>query len=247
MSKEGMSKRQMRRQQRRRSEQRSRLAVIIGVVLVALAAAAFLILPNFTPVGEIKTIDPRPRPQANGNAAGDPDAPVKMEEFSDFQCPFCDRFSQDTEGQIMDAYVATGKVYFLYRSFGSWIGPESGDAAEAAYCAGDQGKFWEMHDIIFANQTGENVGNYTPKRLLAFAETLGLNMGDFRSCFNGGTYKDRVQQDLTDGQAAKIQATPSFVLTYTVNGQPKSEIIEGAVPFSDFQAKLDAALAEADK
>lgn len=247
MSNEGMSKRQMRRQQRRRSEQRSRLAVIIGIVLVALAAAAFLILPNFTPVGEIKTVDSVARPQANGNAAGNPDAPIKMEEFSDFQCPYCDRFSKETEGQIMAAYVATGRVYFVYRSFGNWIGAESGDSAEAAYCAGDQGKFWEMHDIIFANQTGENVGNFTPKRLIAFAQTLGLNMGDFQSCFNGGTYKDRVQQDLVDGQAARIQATPSFVLTYTVNGQPKSEIIEGALPFSEFQAKLDAALAEADK
>lgn len=247
MSKEGLSKRQMRREQRRRSEQRSRLAVIIGVVLVALAAAAFLILPNFTPVGEIKTADSFARPQADGNAAGDPNAPVKMEEFSDFQCPYCDRFSKDTEPQIMDTYVATGKVYFVYRSFGSWIGAESGDAAQAAYCAGDQGKFWEMHDIIFANQTGENVGNFTQKRLIAFAQTLGLNMSDFQSCFNGGTYKDRVQQDLTDGQAAQIQATPSFVLTYMVNGQPKTEIIEGAVPFSEFQAKLDAALAQADQ
>ena len=247
MSKEGKSKRQMRRDQRRRSEQRSRLVVIAGVVLVALAAAAFLILPNFTPVGEIKTVESAARPQADGNAAGDPNAPVKLEEFSDFQCPYCDRFSKDTEGQIMDAYVATGKVYFVYRSFGSWIGAESGDAAEAAYCAGDQGKFWEMHDIIFANQTGENVGNFTPKRLMAFGEKIGLNMGDFRSCFNGGTYKDRINQDFNDGRAANIQATPSFLMTYTVNGQPKSEMIEGAVPFSDFQARIDAALAQADK
>jgi protein-disulfide isomerase len=247
MSKEGMSKRQMRREQRRRSEQRSRMAVIIGVVLVALAAAAFLILPNFTPVGEIKTVTSAARPKADGNAAGDPNAPVKIEEFSDFQCPFCDRFTKDTEGQIMDAYVATGKVYFLYRSFGSYIGTESGDAAQAAYCAGDQGKFWEMHDIIFANQTGENVGNFTPRRLIAFAEKLGLNMGDFRSCFNGGTYKSRVDQDFTDGRAANIQATPSFLLTYKVNGETKTEMIEGALAFSEFQSKIEAALAQADK
>ena len=193
MSKEGMSKRQMRREQRRRSEQRSRLAVIIGVALVALAAAVFLILPQFTPAGEVATITPVERPQADGNAAGSPDAPIKLEEYSDFQCPYCDRFTKDTEAQIMDAYVTTGKVYFVYRSFGSWIGAESGDAAEAAYCAGDQGKFWEMHDIIFANQTGENVGNFTPKRLTAFAQTIGLNATEYQSCFNGGTHKDRVR------------------------------------------------------
>jgi len=246
MSKE-MSKRQVRREQRRRAEQRSRMTVIIGVALVALAAAAFLILPNFTPVGEIRPATAVTRPQVDGNTAGDPNAPVKMEEFSDYQCPYCARFAQDTEAQIMDAYVATGQVYFVYRSFGSWIGPESGDAAEASYCAGDQGKFWEMHDIIFANHNGENIGDYTSKRLTAFAETIGLDMGQFRSCFNGGTYADRVQQDLTDGNAAGIKATPSFVLSYTVNGEPKTEIIEGAVPFSQFQARLDAALAQADK
>ncbi len=244
MSKEGMSKRQVRREQRRRAEQRSRLAVIIGIVLVAVAVAAFLILPNFTPVGEIKTAAPVTRPQADGNAAGSPDAPIKIEEFSDFQCPYCDRFTKDTEAQIMDTYVATGKVYFVYRSFGSWIGAESGDSAEAAYCAGDQGKFWEMHDIIFANQTGENVGNFTPKRLSAFAQTIGLNTGDYQSCFNGGTYKSRVNQDLADGQAAGVKATPSFVMTYTVNGQTQTELIEGALPFSDFQTKIDAALAQ---
>ncbi|MGE5250496.1 MAG: DsbA family protein [Bacteroidota bacterium] len=247
MSKEGMSKRQARREQRRRAEQRSRMIVIAGVVLVALAVAAFLIAPNFTPVGEIKTPEARTRPQANDNAAGDPNAPVKLEEFSDFQCPFCDRFSKETEGQIMDAYVATGKVYFVYRTFGDWIGKESGDAAEAAYCAGDQGKFWEMHDIIFANQTGENVGDFTPRRLTAFAEKLGLDMSKFESCFNGGTYKDRTNQDMADGRANNIKATPSFVLTYTVNGQARTELIEGALPFSEFQSKIDAALAQAGK
>jgi protein-disulfide isomerase len=244
MSKEGMSKRQARREQRRRAEQRSRLAVIIGVVLLALAAAAFLILPNFTPVGEIKTVELRSRPQARDNSTGDPNAPIKLVEYSDFQCPYCARFSNDTEQQLEDTYVATGKVYYTYRSYGSWIGAESGDAAQAAYCAGDQNKFWEMHDIIFANQTGENVGDFTPKRLTAFAEKIGLDMSAFQSCFSGGKYKDRVNQDFADGQANNIKATPSFVMTYTVNGEAKTEIIEGAVPFSEFQSRIDAALAQ---
>lgn len=247
MSKEGMSKRQARREQRRRAEQRSRLVVIAGVVLVALAAAAFLILPNFTPVGEIKTVESKTRPQAKDNAAGDPNAPVKLEEFSDFQCPYCARFAHDTEAQIMDTYVATGKVYFVYRSFGDWIGVESGAAAEAAYCAGEQNKFWEMHDIIFANQTGENIGDFTNKRLTAFAGKIGLDMGAFRSCFNASTYKDRLTKDQADGRAANIKATPTFLMTYTVNGETKSELIEGAVAFSEFQSRIDAALAQAGK
>jgi protein-disulfide isomerase len=245
MSKEGMSKRQLRREQRRRAEQRSRMVIIIGVVLIAVAAAVVLIAPNLKPVGEISTPEASfARPQADGNAAGDPQAPVKLEEFSDFQCPYCERFHMETEPQLMDAYVSTGKVYFVYRSFGEFIGAESRAAAEAAYCAGDQNKFWEMHDIIFANQTGENVGDYTPKRLAAFAEQLGLDMGTWQSCVSGGTYNSRVTQDHTDGAASGIQATPSFVMTYVVNGETKTELISGAVPFSEFQTKIDAALAQ---
>lgn len=244
MSKEGMSKRQMRREQRRRSEQRSRNIVIAGVVLVALAVAALLIAPSFTPLGEIQTAAALTHPQADGNSLGDPNAPVKIEEFSDFQCPYCQRFHQDTEHQLIDAYVATGKVYFTYRSFGEFIGPESKASAEAAYCAGDQGKFWEMHDIIFANHTGENVGDFTNRRLLAMAEKIGLDSAAFQSCFNGNTHADRVNKDFNDGTAAGVQATPSFVMTYTVNGQTKTEMISGAQPFSEFQSKIDAALSQ---
>jgi protein-disulfide isomerase len=243
MSKESMSKRKARREQRRRAEQRSRLVVIAGVVLVALAFAALLIAPNFTPVGEVKTAESFPRPQADGNAAGDPNAPIKIEEFSDFQCPVCERFYRETERQLMETYVATGKVYFVYRSFGEFIGPESQAAAEAAYCAGDQNKFWEMHDIIFANQTGENVGNFTDRRLTAFAEKIGLDLGAFKSCFNGHTYSSRVAKDHTDGLATGMQGTPAFLITYAVNSQPQTDLIPGALPFSEFQSKIDAALA----
>jgi protein-disulfide isomerase len=239
-----MSKRQVRREQQRRAEQRSRTILIIGVVLVALAAAAFMIAPNFTPIGEIRTAEAFPRPQVDGNGTGDPNAPIKMEEFSDFQCPYCQRFYLETERQLVETYVATGKVYFTYRSFGKFIGPESVPAAEAVYCAGDQGKFWEMHDIIFANHTGENVGDYTSRRLVAFAETIGLDVADFQSCFSNNTYSSRVNKDFTDGNAAGVQATPGFVLTYIVNGETKTELISGALPFSEFQSRIDAILAQ---
>lgn len=244
MSKEeGMSKRQQRREQRRRAEQRNRLILIGAVSVVALAAAFVLIYPNIKPVGEITMPEPSPRPQAQANTAGDPDAPIRIEEFSDFQCPFCGRFYEQTEAELMETYVATGKVHFVYRSFGEFIGPESRAAAEAAYCAGDQGKFWEMHDIIFVNQTGENVGDFSNRRLVAFAEALALDMDEFRTCFNGGKYAEQVDQDFLDGREAGIQATPSFVMTYTVNGELRTELIQGAQPFSEFQAKIDAALA----
>lgn len=254
MSKEKeLSKRERRRQQMRRAETRTRILTIGLVTVGALLLAFVLIYPNVKPIGEIATAEPFPRPQAQANTAGDPNAPIKIEEFSDFQCPVCARFYLDIEPELVETYVASGKVYFVYRSMGEFIGPESVAAAEAAYCAGDQNKFWEMHDIILANHSGENVGDYTNRRLKAFAETIGLNMGEFNSCFDGRKYRDQVNQDAADGRAAGVSGTPSFLLTYTVNGETKTRFLSGAYPISDpsletdFKREIEAALAEMGK
>lgn len=238
------SKRQMMREKRQRQARLQRLGMIGIIVVGALFVAAALIYPSLKPVGEVVMPDPVERPMVNDNAMGDPNAPVKIEEFSDFQCPFCARFYEDTEWQIAESYVADGTVYFVYRSFGSFIGPESKAAAEAAYCAGDQNKFWEYHDILFANQTGENVGAYSNRRLQAFAEELSLDMGAFNNCLNSGKYSDRVEQDRADGTAAGVTGTPAFVVSYTVNGEQKTRFISGAYPFDQFQAEIEGALAE---
>lgn len=244
MNTKEMSKRQMRREQIRRKESRSRL-VGIGLISVgALIVALLFIYPMLKPVGDIVEAPEISRPNVSFNAVGDPEAPIKIEEFSDFQCPYCRIFYENTEEQLLSTYISNGTVYFVYRSFGSFIGAESTAAAEAAYCAGDQEKFWEMHDILFANQTGENVGAFTDRRIEAFAEKIGLNMDDFNSCLDSGKYADTVEQDGKDGLLAGIQATPSFVLTYTVNGETKTKIIEGAQPFTTFQQEIEAALAE---
>lgn len=238
------SKRQMMREKRQRQARLQRLGMIGIIVVGALFVAAALIYPSLKPVGEVVMPDPVERPMVNDNAMGDPNAPVKIEEFSDFQCPFCARFYEDTEWQIAESYVADGTVYFVYRSFGSFIGPESKAAAEAAYCAGDQNKFWEYHDILFANQTGENVGAYSNRRLQAFAEELSLDMGAFNNCLNSGKYSDRVEQDRADGTAAGVTGTPAFVVSYTVNGEQKTRFISGAYPFDQFQTEIEGALAE---
>lgn len=243
-NKKEISKRQARRDQIHRKGQRSRLLSIGLISIGALLLAFLFIYPNFKPVGEVFSAPVISRANVDFNAMGDPEAPIKIEEYSDFQCPFCRIFFEDTEEQLMESYIADGAVYFVYHSFGDFIGAESGRAAEAAYCAGDQGKFWEMHDIIFVNQAGENVGAYADRRLLAFAEKIDLNMDDFRSCFNGGNYKSLVEEDFKNGVLAGIQATPSFVMTYTVNGEEKTALIEGAQPFEVFQEQIEAALAE---
>lgn len=229
-----MSKRQEIRERQVRKQRTERIVVIGIVTAVVLLVALFLIVPAFLPAGDIAEQSAVERPQVTFNGMGDPNAPVKIIEYSDFQCPYCARFSIETEPQLIEAYIKTGKVYFEYRSFGEFIGPESRRSAEAAYCAGDQNKFWEMHDLIFANHTGENVGDYTDKRLKAFAEKLGLEMGAFNTCFDGNKYAEQVKQDAIAGAQAGVRATPSFI----INGK----LFEGAQPFEAFQAEIDALL-----
>ncbi len=226
------SRRQERQRQRAKRKQTTTLMIIGGIALVV---AAIMIVPNLLPVGEIVEIAPKAYPMTNANTMGDPNAPVTIIEYSDFQCPYCKRFSDQTKDQIINAYVVTGQVYFIFRSYGEWIGPESLAAAEAAYCAGDQNQFWQFHDMLFANQTGENVGAYRDNRLVAFGEYLGLDMDAFNACFNGHDKRDQAQQDLIDGQNAGVQGTPAFF----INGQ----LLQGAEPFSEFQALIEEALA----
>ena len=240
---QGMSKRQLLREKRQREQNRNRVISIVAMVFGALAIFAVLVYPNLKPV-DIADFVTFERPKADFNSAGDPDAPITITEYSDYQCPYCKKFSDETEKQLVETYVAGGQVRFIYRSFGLFIGPESQAAAEASYCAGDQARFWQYHDILFANHTGENVGDYTDRKLQAFAKTLDLDMKAFNSCLNSGKYADLVTQDGIDGVAADIQATPSFVLTYVVNGETKSKVIQGAQPFSAFQTEIEAALAE---
>jgi protein-disulfide isomerase len=247
---EGMSKRQEFREKRRRAEQRNRLITIGAIVVVVLIVAFFVIYPQIKPVAQVLPATAIPRAQTDRNAAGNPKAPVKITEYSDFQCPYCKRFWAETEPLLDQNYVQTGKVYFVDRSAGNWVsgnagtgGTESQDSAMAALCAADQGKYWQMHDALFSNnQDVEEQGAFAPKRLQAIAQSVGLDMNAFNSCFSSQKYLTQVNQDFQDAKTAGITGTPFFVLTYTVNGQTKTETIDGAQPYSVFQQKIDAAL-----
>ena len=235
------SKKQLMREKRQRQAQMQRLGIIGAIVVGALLVAFALIYPNLKPIGEISTANSESRPMADGNAAGDPNAPIRIEEFGDYKCSHCGDFAAETEPMLVENYVATGKVYLVFRSFGNFLGPESQMAAEAAYCAGDQNKYWEYHDILFANRTS---GAYTDRRIEAFADALGLNMKDFNDCFDSNKYADRVAQDQIDGTAAGVQGTPAFVITYTVDGEERQRFLSGAYPFSEFQTQIEGALDE---
>lgn len=244
MSDKEVSKRQQRKEQIRRKERNSRL-LSIGLITAGVLFLAFLfIYPSVKPIAAVIPAPEMTYPQADFNKVGNPDAPIKIDEYADFQCPFCRIFFEKTEKLLMDNYIANGTVYFEYHSFGEFIGAESVSAAQAAYCAGDQGKFWEMHSTIFTNQTGENVGAFSDRRLVAFAEQVGLNMEEWNSCYDSGKYLEKVEQDGKDALTVGIEATPTFILTYVVNGETKTKTIQGAQTFDVFQTEIESALAE---
>ena len=116
-----MSKRQEMRDKRTRQQRNNRIIAIGLISLGALALAFLFIYPSFKPVGEVISVEPNPRPQAKMNSMGDPNAPVTIVEYSDFQCPYCRVFWEDTEHRIVEEYVKTGKVYFTYRSMGNFV------------------------------------------------------------------------------------------------------------------------------
>jgi protein-disulfide isomerase len=247
-----VSKRQARREQLQKRSQRQRLITIGIIIIGALLIVVPIAYQMLKPAVAVQTVDVGNHPNAKDNSMGDPNAPIKIEEFSDFQCPYCEQFHTQTEPLLIQYYVDTGKVQLTYRSMGNWVSgnigganTESQDAALAAYCAGDQNKFWEMHDYLFGNVIGENVGSFTAKRLTLIAEKVnGLDINQFQSCFDSGKYTDRVQKDFNDGQAAGITGTPGFVMSYVVNGQTKTERIDGAESITTFQQKIEAALNE---
>ncbi len=244
---QGMSKRQAMREKRVREQQRNRWISIGLVTLGVLVIFGLFLGPTINEMlHPYNPTVPTPRslPDVNDNSLGKADAPITITEYSDFQCPYCRQFHEKTEDQLIQDFVTTGQVRFVYRSFGGFIGAESQASAEAAYCAGDQGKFWEMHDILFANQTGENVGAFSNARLSTFAQKIGLDMTQYNSCMSSGKFASRATQDGTDGAAAGVKATPSFILSYVVNGQTKTQLIEGAQDISTFQSDINAALTE---
>lgn len=187
-------------------------------------------------LGNILIPESKTYPFADVNRMGNPDAPVKIIVYSDFQCIYCMYYWKDTEPQIIENYVTSGQVYYEYYSYGDFLGPESATAAEAAYCAADQGKFWEYHDILFLNWAGEGSGDFSLNRFRGYADALGLNVKEFSDCLENGKYKSRVGQDVTDAQTNDVRATPSFL----INGK----LVEGAQPFSVFKSEIEKALGE---
>lgn len=168
---------------------------------------------------------------------GDPSAPVTLVEFGDYQCTFCTKFFNETEPTLIEKYVNTGKLKIIFRDF-AINGSESNNAAEAAECAGEQGKYWEYHDKLYQERKGYNVGIFKKDNLVRFAAELNLNTEQFGSCYDSGRFKNEVLSDTRDAGNFGARGTPTFF----VNGQ----ILPGAQPFAVFEQILEQELAKID-
>lgn len=167
---------------------------------------------------------------------GSDKAKVTIVEFSDFQCPFCRVFFNDTYGQIKKEYIDTGKVRLVFRHYPLPFHDAARPSALAAACAQEQGKFWQMHDKMFAEQAKKGTGTvaYGVPELKAWAAQVGVNTSQFNSCLDSEKYASRVDTDTADGSKYGVSGTPSFF----ING----ELLVGAQPFAQFKAAIDAAL-----
>ena len=178
----------------------------------------------------------------NDPIIGNPNAPITIIEFSDFQCPFCARFHIQTLPAIMNEYVNDGKVKLVFRDFPiQSIHPNALPASIAAECANEQGKFKEMHDILFERQnewSKKNTGNVIIT-FTQYASEMGLEEREFDSCLKNGKYIEEIQKDLDDGRTYGISGTPGFFIG---NDQIGFIELKGAQPFENFKKVIDSQL-----
>lgn len=241
-----LSKRDAIKAQRTRKKRRQRMITllsIIGVIVVVILIFAWPTIYNsIKPVGSFVRITPIAYPNENGKSIGNPDAKVKIQIYEDYQCPYCKEFTENDERQLLlSTYITSGEVYYEFMQFPiidqNVITKESHQAANASMCALEQGQFWPYHDLLYANQgTIENGGAFSNKRLQAFAESLGLNMGEFNQCFSSDKYSAEIQADYQMGVAAGVTSTPTLVLNGKILGP-------GYIPYDQLTSAIDAALA----
>ena len=237
---------------------------IVGAILIAgfLIAGAILLKGSGAPISNPATsVAGSPAPVGREDRTlGNPNAKVTVILYEDFQCPFCGAISglmpanasliQSLKQRdpswtpfipgIINDYVKNGNVLFVYRDFPlSFLGPESVRSAEAARCAGDQGKFWEYHDYLFGHQNGEGQGAFSDPNLKSFAKILGLNTALFDKCLDESKYAQAVANSEAEGKTAGVTGTPKgFILK---DGKIVGTI-DGAESYTTVKPKIDTAL-----
>lgn len=210
-----------------------RIYVFAIPVIIGISAGMFL---AFYPESEdnSKSFTKSKLIQNGSPIMGDPSAPITILEWGDYQCTFCYKFHQSTLDTIKRDFIETGKVKLVFKDF-PLNGPDSVLAAEAAYCAQDQEKYWQYHDELYKNWEGERTGWVTRESLERFATTVNLNLDKFNSCLDDHKYLERVNQLHEFGKEIGVDATPYFL----VFNNEKIIKIRGNQPLEVFLKSLD--------
>jgi protein-disulfide isomerase len=212
----------------------------IALGLIAVIGLGVLAWSASQPKTRVTRLDPSlPALKAEGYVLGSPSAPVEVIEFADFECPACGQYTTVTEPDVRAKLVNTGKVRIRFMDFPLPMHKNTWDASLAASCANDQGKFWEMHDVLFANQDrwgGEATSRPRPV-ISDLAKGLGLDMTKYGACMDNETHRPQIQATLAEAERRQINSTPSFVFNGTV--------VANALPYDQFRKYVDDATAAA--
>lgn len=214
-------------------------------VVVALVFIVFLVVKpgasssggsGALPLGLVRPLSMIPASiPRDGRTVGSPTAKVTLNEWEDFQCTACAKFSETVEPSLVGRFLSSGAVKMTYHDF-FVIGPESIDAATAARCAGEQGKFWDYHGWLFANQNGENQGWFSRERLAATAGQVGVDEAKWSACYDSGAARQAATAEADQGKQLGLNQTPTLmidgkILTFST----------AADLFAQIQAAVDAA------
>lgn len=208
----------------------------IALGVVALLGIAGLSWMASRPKTQVTRLDPNlPAMKAEGYVLGSASAPVEVVEFADFECPACGQFATLTEPDVRARLVNTGQVRIRFIDYPLPMHRNTWDASLAAACANDQGKFWEMHDAIFANQDRWNTEATSRPRgpIAELAKGVGLDMTKYESCMDADTHRAKVQSHLAEAEKRQVGSTPTFVF----NGL----VVPGAIPYDRFKQLVDSA------
>ena len=229
-----MSEQKQTRQERRLKAKRQKQMQSIGIMIlgVLIIVGGIIIVSISKP--RVSQAAKQTYLNVNGNAIGDPNAPVVIEEFFSFACSHCRNYSIENFPSLLEEYINTGIVYYISRPYSNPI-DAVGIASQAVYCAQDQGKYFEMHDIIFANFSPYG---YQPKELESMADSINLDLDLYNACMDNQTHVATIENNISLAEAAGINSTPNFLVNGTL-------AIVGNREYSFFQQQIELALASA--
>ena len=198
-------------------------SITITVVMFGLSSVTDEIGLSIEPTPKIQGMEPAKITMdtfvSNGSPVlGDSNAPITLVEFGDYQCHYCHVFFDSIEDDIIKNYVETGKVKIIFKDY-NIIGPDSINASHGAHCANDQGLFWEYHDILYSNWTGENNGWASARNLTIFAEEINVDIDKWAQCMNEKSHSITINESNNDARSLELTGTPAF---FVINSEGES-------------------------